>query len=318
MRVLDLVWAASLLLLGNPLPALPEDSPPVPQNLNIPMKTLGGRQFWSDVYWFHGWRIQKNFYTGHYRLLDDSDVRHAWGSYIQCRTRLNDIRVEQKLPDLPKEVVVLVHGIFRSSKSMHRLREELAAAGMTVVAFDYPSTRVPVEDAADSLHAVLQSLEGVEKIHLVAFSLGGLVTRSCLERHPDERIGRTVLVGTPNSGAEFAHVLRDFRWFKVTFGPAGQQLSHRLGVAGTLAPPPGEFAVIAGARNTPKGYNPLIPGDDDSTVSVKSARLKGAVDSLIVPTIHSLLINDRRTVGAVSCFLQTGRLRPEGDPEPVE
>ena len=39
-------------------------------------KTLGGRQFWGDVHYFRGWRIQQNVFTKHYRLLDpgDSDI----------------------------------------------------------------------------------------------------------------------------------------------------------------------------------------------------------------------------------------------------
>ena len=32
---------------------------------NIPVPTLGGRQFWGDVLFYQGWRIQENVFTKH-------------------------------------------------------------------------------------------------------------------------------------------------------------------------------------------------------------------------------------------------------------
>lgn len=32
--------------------------------------TLGGMQFWGDVCYFQGYRIQRHVFTGHFRLLD--------------------------------------------------------------------------------------------------------------------------------------------------------------------------------------------------------------------------------------------------------
>lgn len=47
---------------------------------NIPMTTLGGHVFWKDLAQENGWRLQKNMFTNHCRILDPSDVRRAWGS----------------------------------------------------------------------------------------------------------------------------------------------------------------------------------------------------------------------------------------------
>ena len=46
----------------------------------FPMPTLGGKQFWADELFFHQWRIQRNVFTGHCRLLDEHDLRHASGT----------------------------------------------------------------------------------------------------------------------------------------------------------------------------------------------------------------------------------------------
>ena len=46
---------------------------------NIPFPTLGGKVFWNDIYVKDGWKLQKNMFTGHCRVLDPSNVRMAWG-----------------------------------------------------------------------------------------------------------------------------------------------------------------------------------------------------------------------------------------------
>ena len=40
------------------------------RRVNVPILTLGDKQFWGDVFVHAGWRIQENVFTGHYRLLD--------------------------------------------------------------------------------------------------------------------------------------------------------------------------------------------------------------------------------------------------------
>jgi hypothetical protein len=47
---------------------------------NLPMPTLGGFVFWDDVAEIRGWRMQRNIFTGHWRLLDPKNMRYAWGT----------------------------------------------------------------------------------------------------------------------------------------------------------------------------------------------------------------------------------------------
>ncbi|MDS3861250.1 hypothetical protein RIF25_10570 [Thermosynechococcaceae cyanobacterium BACA0444] len=46
---------------------------------NIPMPTMGGYVFWTDLGNIHGWRLQRNNVFGNYRILDPENVRRAWG-----------------------------------------------------------------------------------------------------------------------------------------------------------------------------------------------------------------------------------------------
>jgi pimeloyl-ACP methyl ester carboxylesterase len=214
--------------------------------------------------------------------------------------------------------VILIHGIIRSSKSFSSMKQALEADGLTVVAFDYPSTRVAIKDSAGYLDQVIQSLEGIEQIDFVVHSMGGLVVRAWLQEHSDPRVKRMVMLGVPNLGAKMANHLKDLGLFKLVMGPAGQQLIEGEESYITELPVPTfPFAVIAGARGTENGFNPLIPGDDDGTVSVDCTRLPGAADFMTVPSLHSFLIGNKDVIAATRRFLSDGVLREKGSPEPI-
>jgi pimeloyl-ACP methyl ester carboxylesterase len=284
----------------------------------IPMKTLGGRQLWADVLHFHDWRIQHCHLDGHYRLLDGNDVRHASGTLNECRARLEEIRKERKLPAMNGKAVILVHGIGRSSKSLSRMASVLRDAGYHVVGFDYPSTRIEIPASAEYLHQVIESLEGIDEINFVVHSMGGLVVRAYLKEHHDPRIRRMVMLGTPNQGARMASLLEKNTLYRTLYGPAGQQLvEDPNGLIAALPTPEFEFAIIAGVRGTEQGYNPLIAGDDDGTISLECTRLPGAADTLCVKAMHSFLMNSPEVIAATQQFLQTGALRETGDKQPI-
>ena len=282
----------------------------------IEMQTLGGRQFWGDVRFFGEYRIQRNVFTGHHRLLDGRDWRHQWGNYDECCAKLDALRDEKRLAPMTGKAVICLHGILRSSKSMRAMTESLRKDGYTVFPFDYPSTQVTIPDAAEYLHQAIDQLDGIDEINLVGHSMGGLVIRAYFAEHHDPRIRRVVMLGTPNYGAELADRLQPMLVTKVVAGPAGRQL-RTSDLAPSLPAPPVEFAVIAGARGNDSGWNPLIPGDDDGTVTVTSTRLAGAADFITVPVLHHALTSTPEALQAVQQFLATGKLRSEGQREPI-
>lgn len=282
------------------------------------MKTLGGRQFWGDVLFFHDWRIQKSVLTGRYRLLDGRDFRHAAGTLDECRQKLEEIKIARKLPPMCGKGVILLHGIVRSSKSFSKMRTSLEQNGYVVFGFDYPSTRVEISDAAEYLRQVIDSLDGIQEINFVVHSMGGLVVRSYLKKKADPRIKRLVMIGVPNQGADLADRLKQNPLYRAIFGPAGQQLiSDSTGYIASLPTPEFEFAIISGARGSLDGYNPLVPGDDDGTVAVLGTRLPGAADFITVRSLHAFLMSNDETIAYTLRFLSEGKLRDEGDPHPI-
>ena len=282
------------------------------------MKTLGGRHFWGDVLFFHNWKIQQHTLTGHYRLLDGDDYRHASGSYRMCLEKLTAIRRQAQLPPMKGEAVVVIHGITRSSKATLAMQKRLREEGFLVFGFGYPSTRIDIPRCAQYLRRAIASLDGIERIHLVVHSMGGLVVRSYLAGSQDIRLGRLVMIGVPNKGAWLADRLKNNPLYKLVYGPAGQQLVSRAdGFIHRLPIPQFPFAIIAGSRGTPNGYNPLDAGDDDGVVSVTSSRLPGAADFLTVKAGHSFLMSNAQVIEAAVRFLKSGRLRAGGSREPI-
>lgn len=290
--------------------------------LNVASKTLGGRQFWGDVRLFRGWRVQQNVFSGHYRLLDPKDVRRAWGTQAECCEALDRFRQEQKLEPMSGKAVLMLHGIGRSSKSMRPLEASLTEAGYIALSMDYPSTRGTVQESAEYLKRVLDSLDGITEVNIIVHSMGGIVVRTYLQQveQPDPRLHRMVMIGSPNTGAHLVDLLQDKVnvVFKPLYGPAGQQLgTSSEGFVAKLPVPKFEFAVIAGGRGNDAGFNPLIPGDDDGIVSVSSTRLPGASDFMLVPAIHSLMLFSPDVSAACVRFLKDGALRVDGERQPI-
>lgn len=329
MRHHSAIWAGIVLVVGFPVingAAEPEHSI-VQRKIEefqekvLSMKTMGGRQFWGDVQFFQGWKIQQNVISKHYRLLDSADQRHASGTLEECQKRLDEIKQAKQLKPMQGKAVILIHGIIRSSKSFEKMKIACQQTGQLIVPFDYPSTQLTIPENAKYLGQVINSLEGIQEIDLVVHSMGGLVVRSWIAQQSeiDSRIKRMVMLGVPNRGADMADRFRSNLLFKVIFGPAGQQLvtEENSDFIAALPTPPFPFGIIAGGRNTLKGYNPLIRGDNDGTVGVNSTRLPGAADYILLPVLHSFMMSDPETIAHTRRFLETGKFRESGEVQPI-
>jgi pimeloyl-ACP methyl ester carboxylesterase len=298
----------------------PQDGPLGNQAENSMLaRALGGRRFWGDVHNFRGWRIQQNALTKQHQLVDPKDVRQLIGSYEDCRNELNLIRDKQKLSTTTGPAVIMIHGLLQSSKCMADMGATLRNVGYTTIEFDYPSTQLSIPEAGQYLGRFVNSLEGFDEINFVVHSMGGLVVRAYSAEFSDPRIRRMVMLGTPNHGSELADIVQQYWIFRAVSGPGARQLRTRGdGLISNLPVPQFEFAVIAGSRGTPSGWNPLIPGDDDGTVTVASTRLPGAADFSTVRAIHSRLLWNEEAISQTVNFLKDGKLLPHRESQPIK
>jgi pimeloyl-ACP methyl ester carboxylesterase len=282
---------------------------------NVPFKTYGGTQFWTDHQHTHGYRIQSNWMTNHWRLLDASDVRRAWGTRKQCEVALGDLLSDKKDTTEDKEYVVLLHGLMRSHQSMRSMEKTLRAADCgTVLRFSYASTRNTIGDHAAALQEVLTGLPKGAKISFVAHSMGNIVVRHLLadlkeEGDPDgllQRCGSMVMLGPPNQGAAIARRLAYTKVFGLVAGKTGLQLGPNWQqLVGNLAIPEFPFSIIAGDLSQKNIRNPILGEASDFVVQVDETQLEGRESLTTVPVLHSTLMKNPKVQQLVVEFLQS-------------
>lgn len=221
------------------------------------------------------------------------------------------------------ECVVLLHGLARSSMSMNRMASGLEEEGFATANIDYPSREYTVEELAKI--AVPQGLEacraqeGVEKIHFVTHSLGGILLRQYLSTQEIEELGRVVMLGPPNQGSAAVDELRDVPGFEWLNGPAGFQLGKGPeSVPLRLGPADFELGIIAGNRTIDPVTSAVLENPDDGRVSVEDTKLEGMADFIVVEHSHAFMMRMSRPIELTIAFLRTGRFaEPQEDPEEI-
>jgi triacylglycerol lipase len=115
------------------------------------------------------------------------------------------------------DIVILIHGLGRSSLSMIALRLGIQKAGYRVLSVDYPSRQISIAEAVkDHLEPTLANLhlEPGSRVHFVTHSLGGIVFRAwAARRDPGFPLGRTVMLVPPNHGSEIIDRAGGFHGF---------------------------------------------------------------------------------------------------------
>lgn len=295
---------------------LPDNSEKPQGYTNWPLKTTGGMQFWTDWKNVGGWRIQENSETGHFRLVDHDNVRRAWGNFAHCQHELKTRLKTGIVNPARGRVVILLHGLVRTSNSMNTMDSHLKNIGYSTINFGYASSRKKVGDHAAALRSVIEGLgTEITDIYLVAHSLGNIVIRRYLYDtnnrvtggHGDPRIRRIVMIGPPNQGSKVARTFKNSQIFRVCAGQSGDQLARNWNeLRLKLAVPKVEFGIIAGGQSGESSGNPLIGGKDDYTVSTEETKLAGATDFLVRPLIHGTMMNQPLVLDATARFFRLG------------
>jgi len=277
-----------------------------------PRPTLGGKQFWGCVRVVGGWRIQRRVHSDRHRLLDERDFLHATGSREECEAALAQAQAGGKARKQSERLCLMVHGHGRSKDSFKPLLSEMRAAGYDAFGVNYPGSQATADELiAQVRELMLDFWDQYEHIDIVTRSLGALLVRGAI--HDDEwgRVHRLVMLGAPNHGAYFAD------WFmkgpmaplyRATSGPVGQTLGRGPeSLAARVGIPACEFGILSGGRNNARGFNPIIPGDDDGIVEVESTKLEGMKDFIVLPVFHAAMIASSECRRQVRHFLEHGR-----------
>ena len=268
---------------------------------NVPLKTTGGAQVWTDYRFRGGYRLQKHSLTGHWRVLDESDVRRAWGNREQCLDFIDGAQPASTVGQAP-HYVILLHGLMRTNRSMAPLEKSFNEAGYeNVVRFAYASTRSSIGDHSAALRELIEDLPADATFSFIGHSMGNIVVRHMvgdLQRDGDphdvlRRSKSMVMLGPPNQGASIARRLAPTGLYGIVTGKGGLELGPKWSeFEEKLATPPFPFVIVAGDVSEKVVKNPLVDGAGDFVVSLEEAELEGREALHRVPVLHSFMMND--------------------------
>jgi pimeloyl-ACP methyl ester carboxylesterase len=204
-----------------------------------------------------------------------------------------------------REPVVLVNGLWLNNVALWLMAARLRGQGFAVFPFSYSSVRRDLRANAAELQQFLARVPG-ETVHLVGYSLGGVVIRALFHFFPSQRPGRIVLLGSPQTGNRSAVTVRrraPGRWI------TGKSVAELVtGAPESWGWPRREIGVVAGVRSIGLGrLFTKLPGPNDGTVCVDETRVADARDELTLPVAHSALLLSPLVVKQTAAFLHRGQ-----------
>jgi triacylglycerol lipase len=196
-----------------------------------------------------------------------------------------------------RELVVLVHGMGRTEISMLLLAWTLERNGYDVLNWGYSSFCCTIDELGAMLDADVAAARGVgsaggpRTVHFVGHSLGSIIIRAVVARRPDAGWGRVVMLAPPNQGSHSAdaHV----RWLAWLLRPLPDIVTADGSTARRLPWPP----------HVPAG---VIAGRYDGKVDVDETHLPGEAAHVVVPAMHTFIMNRPDVHRLTLAFLRDG------------
>lgn len=216
----------------------------------------------------------------------------------------------QRSPDAAHDAaavrrVVLVHGLWMPATSMQLVARRLARRGFEPELFGYQTIAGGPARAAPRLAAQL----GRAPCHVLAHSLGGLLTVHTLRAEPALPVARAVCLGSPLCGSAAADGVS--RAFAI-----GRLLGESAELLRTGCTPwrgRAQLGVVAGRR--PRGLGQLFgrfDGPSDGTVAVAETRLPGLADHVVIDASHCGLLLSGDAAALAARFFAHGRFAADG------
>jgi uncharacterized alpha/beta hydrolase family protein len=194
---------------------------------------------------------------------------------------------------------------------MKPLEQNLELLGYECIIPNLPLTFKEFDHSALILEEILKDLiesnvKKEEKVNLVGHSTGGLVIRKFIsETKHISRIGRCVLIATPNKGSKLANLATTIRPIGEIYRTLKSLKYEYIEQMEFTSVPDIEIAAIAGNKNNLFLGN-FIRNKNDGRVELSSVFYPGLKDFITLPFGHNEIHHQQETAKWVDTFLRTG------------
>ncbi len=206
-----------------------------------------------------------------------------------------------------KPNVLLIHGVLMNPLEMRFLGSKLKKAGFNVHYVMYSSVSKTSEENAKAVQRRIKQLN-LPQLHIVAHSLGGIVTLHLLDQFDDVPEGRVVMLGSPLNGSLIAKRVKD--WFIISPLLARSMSGGLSGENIPLWKNNRDWGMISGNKNF--GIATLtggLPKESDGTVMVDETRHPKQTDHIIIKASHTGLLFSTEAAQLTANFLLTGMFK---------
>ncbi len=200
-------------------------------------------------------------------------------------------QIDESVPE--HELVVVLHGMGRTSMAMYAVQWELEQAGYKVLNWGYSSTCCTIEELGEELAQELAEYDKFEpkRIHFVGHSLGNIIARWVVTNDPPEQTGKMVMLAPPNQGSTSAD--RHAPWTGWLLEPIEELMTEEESTVQNLE----------SIEDRPVG---VIAGEHDGKVSVEESKLDEQDDHQVVPAHHTFIMNRSDVREKIVSFLEDG------------
>ncbi len=273
--------------------------------------TLGGSQFWEDVFFYQKWRIQRNHKTKEFRLLDPWDIRRYEGGFEECRQAFVRYISLYQLPRQKGHMIIMIHGFGDSKNVFKPMWRAALQQNYLAAAVNYPSTQKNLNSFVKQFNFFLNHLEDVQEVSFISLGIGGIVLRKLLaSKEPwtqKLKINRAVQVCPPNQGSVLLTKLASFKFLRKIMGPACDDFSPKNVSGWDKLRLKTEIGVIYTQRPE-KGILLFLPQSWHKYFYIADVvKFKGAKELLYVKNFHLNPFNSRNIVDACLRFLRQGK-----------